>query len=234
MRPHRPGSCDRRSARDVRPRRGAASRHPPLAAPAVLQRGVGQRHPAGRASTRSTASTTSAAPRSAHRSSDWPRPILTAPSASACNLHLLGERRRRSKRASRSPTLSGPWTDSAGNSGQFAFGANTGGSPGLCRPLPRRFRARSRCSPMAASWRVAPSIPAPFPRPAAAPHDVAPEQSRIPGGERRWHCSRTTLTSAPTALRWAGTRWPTAAPQSRWVPTRLLVVATAPRWGRAR
>ena len=43
--------------------------------------------------------------------------------------------------------LGGSWTDSAGNSGTFAFNANTGGSP---RPAPRPAagddsRRRSRC-----------------------------------------------------------------------------------------
>ncbi len=68
------------------------------------------------------------------------------------------------------PSASGSWSDSAGNTGTLALGASTGGHGATAADnCGVGSRARSRCSPTAASWRAARWTPAPFPRPGPAP-----------------------------------------------------------------
>ena len=125
---------------------GYGGRHLSLATAAVLQRGLDHDHPRKAPSTPLTASTTSAGRRSAPRSSVWRRSIPDNSLGFGLNIVTVpGGRSVHVDARIGLASLSGPWTDSSGNSGSFIFGAATGGSP---RPTPTipaaMIRARLR------------------------------------------------------------------------------------------
>ena len=126
-------------ARARRSRRGAAARHLPLAAAAVLQRGDREPHPAWGAiyTVDGYDDQCGAAQRAPLVGLATPNPDGTI----GFGLHVVtvpGGRGVHIDARITLPSGSGSWTDSAGNSGTFAFGATTGGSPRPAPPAPAR------------------------------------------------------------------------------------------------
>ena len=131
--------------------------------------------------------------------------------------------------------LGGPWTDSEGNSGTFAFGAATGGSP---RPAPATGGGGGTTIPPAFALLPDGGFLAGgtlgsrhYSRVRSRhAHDVVPQKRARTAWGASAAFSGTTPTSATAAWRWASTRWPAGATARLWGPSPPPAEATARRW----